>query len=250
MVKADNNGYEDLIAQIDKERLPQHIAIIMDGNGRWAKQRNLIRSIGHREGMEAMRRTVEICRNIGIKILTVYAFSTENWLRPKEEVNFLMSLFAEYLRKELALLNEQDICLQLLGDSSKLPLSVQRELDHTLSATKNNQTMIFNIAVNYGSRIEITSAVKRIASLVEAGELKADEINEQLISDNLNTAGQIDPDLLIRTSSERRLSNFLLWQLAYTELAFVDIYWPDFGKRDLLAAIIDYQHRDRRFGGV
>ncbi len=250
MTSADNNGYEDLVAQIDKGKLPQHIAIIMDGNGRWAKQRNLLRSIGHREGMEALRHTVEICRDTGIKILTVYAFSTENWLRPKEEVSFLMSLFVEYLRSELALLNKQDIRLQLLGDSSRLPVSVQRELEHTLAATKNNQSMIFNIAVNYGSRTEITAAVKRIASLVEAGELNADEIDQQMISDNLYTAGQADPDLLIRTSAERRLSNFLLWQLAYTEVAFIDKYWPDFGKRDLLAAIIEYQHRDRRFGGV
>lgn len=243
-------GYEDLLAQIDKDRLPRHIAIIMDGNGRWAKQRNLLRSVGHREGMEALRRTVEICRDIGIKILSVYAFSTENWLRPKEEVSFLMSLFAEYLRSELALMSEQDIRLHLLGDRSKLPVSVQRELEHTLTATKNNQSMILNIAVNYGSRNEITQAVKSIASLVEAGELNAEEIDQQLIGDYLDTAGQADPDLLIRTSAERRLSNFLLWQMAYTEMAFIDILWPDFGKRELLAAIIDYQHRDRRFGGV
>ncbi len=240
--------YQDLLIQVDQEKLPRHIAIIMDGNGRWASKRHLPRTAGHKAGAEALRRTVEICREIAIPILSVYAFSTENWQRPAEEVRFLMHLFIDYLEKETKLMNEQNIRLGFLGDKQGLPDKVRAALEQAQQATAANQQMLLNIAVNYGGRDELLRAVKAIAYDVQDGALDITAIDEQAFSAYLDTAGEFDPDLMIRPSGEQRISNFLLWQGAYEELYFTDKLWPDFSKRDLLEAIIAYQNRNRRFG--
>ena len=242
--------YDDLLLQLEPERLPQHVAIIMDGNGRWASRRNLPRTMGHKAGAESLRRAAEICREIGVKVLTVYAFSTENWQRPHEEVDFLMKLFAEYLRREVKTMNDNQIRLHILGETALLPPVVQRELAAALRATADNDKMILNIAVNYGGRQEIALAMRRMAQLVAKGDLSPEDIGERTVDDYLFTAGQPEPDLLIRPSGELRLSNFLLWQAAYSEFYFSDVLWPDFGKRDLLTAILAYQKRQRRFGKI
>lgn len=242
--------YDDLLAQLDPARLPRHIAVIMDGNGRWAAKRRLPRSAGHRAGAEALRRATELCRELEVSCLTVYAFSTENWSRPTDEVGFLMRLLVEYLKSEVALMNEQDIRLGFLGQRGALPAEARRALDEALAATARNTKMRLNLAINYGGRDELTRAVQGIAADIAAGRLAPDAVDAALIGGRLDTAGQPDPDLLIRPSGELRISNFLLWQAAYSELYFCDQLWPDFGKRDLLAAILDYQKRDRRFGGV
>jgi undecaprenyl diphosphate synthase len=246
MAKAEQ--LDDLLAQLDRQKLPAHIAIIMDGNGRWAARRHLPRSAGHKAGMEALRRNVELCREIGVPILSVYAFSTENWRRPAEEVGFLMRLFIQYLEAEVALMNEQGIRLGFLGTKDALPAAVRQALEQAQAATSQNRQMLLNIAVNYGGRDELVRAARELAAQVAAGKLRPDEIDERLISAALDTAGQADPDLMIRPSGEQRLSNFLLWQGAYSELYFSERLWPDFNKRDLLAAILDYQGRSRRFG--
>lgn len=235
---------------IDFERLPQHIAIIMDGNGRWAKKRGLPRSMGHRAGVEALRDIVKTCSNLGVKVLTLYAFSTENWRRPKDEVGVLMTLLTEYLRRELHELHENKVTIRTLGDISLLPLEAQKELEKSVAKTQNNPGLILNLALNYGGRAELTRAVKEIAGEVKQGKRLPEEINEELISSCLFTAGLPDPDLLIRTSGEMRLSNFMLWQLAYTEIVVLDQFWPDFNPKALLDAIREYQQRDRRFGGL
>ena len=240
--------YADLLAKIDMERLPRHIGVIMDGNGRWAAARHLPRSAGHKAGAEALRRVTELCREIGIPVLTVYAFSTENWLRPQEEVSFLMRLFVEYLHSEVDLMNRQNIRLGFLGDESGLPPGVRQALDQARRSTAANTRMVLNLAVNYGGRDELVRAVRKIAGLVKEDKLAAEDIDSDTIAGFLDTAGQADPDLLIRPSGELRLSNFLLWQGAYAELYFSNLLWPDFGKRDMLEAIVDYQSRSRRFG--
>ena len=242
--------YRNLLAQINMEYLPKHIAIIMDGNGRWASKRNMPRSFGHKAGAEALRRTAEICREIGIPILTVFAFSTENWQRPTDEVDFLMKLFSEYLRREVKTMNEQQIRLSILGEQQRLPQFVQDQIAKAIQATANNDKMVLNIAVNYGSRREIVLAAQQLAQEAAAGIISVDQIDEALMSSKMFTAGEADPDLVIRPSGEQRLSNFLLWQAAYSELYFADLLWPDFNKSDVLRAIIDYQHRQRRFGKV
>ncbi len=242
--------YQDLLAQIDLARLPKHIAVIMDGNGRWAAKRNLPRSMGHKAGAESMRRAAEICRELGVEILTVYAFSTENWQRPKDEVDFLMKLFGEYLRREVRTMNDNQIRLGILGETAALPEVVQKELTKALAATAANDKMLLNIAVNYGGRRELVLAARALAEQVRLGLLDPAQIDERCLASQLFTAGEADPDLLIRPSGELRLSNFLLWQSAYSELYFADILWPDFGKRDMLQAVIAYQHRQRRFGKV
>lgn len=242
--------YSGLLEQINMEYLPRHIAVIMDGNGRWATKRNMPRSFGHKAGAEALRRTAEICREIGIPILTVFAFSTENWQRPVDEVDFLMKLFSEYLRREVKTMNEQQIRLGILGEQQRLPQVVQEQIAKAIKATANNDKMLLNIAVNYGSRREIVLAVQQLARDVAAGVISAEQIDDDLMSSKMFTAGEADPDLIIRPSGEQRLSNFLLWQSAYSELYFADLLWPDFSKSDLLRAIIDYQHRQRRFGKV
>jgi undecaprenyl diphosphate synthase len=235
---------------IDINRLPKHIAIIMDGNGRWASKRALPRIFGHKAGMETLREVVKACSDMGIKILTVYAFSTENWNRPTEEVSYLMNLLIEYMRKEINELNKNHVKIKILGDLSALPQITKEEVEKAVSFTEGNTGLQFNIALNYGGRAEIIHACKRIAEEYKEGKISKDEINEDLISDYLFTAGDIEPDLIIRTSGEKRLSNFLLWQSAYSELVFVDEMWPDFNKKQLEKAILEYQNRDRRFGLV
>lgn len=237
--------YADLLARIDKQRLPQHIAVILDGNGRWAAKRGLPRTAGHKAGVEAVRRLAEICRELGVPCLTVYAFSTENWKRSQEEVGFLMELFVEKLYGEMSTMQANGIRYGFIGSRKGLSPRVLKTLDQALADTAGNQDMVLNLAVNYGGRDEIVRAMGRIA----AAGIDPKDITEQVVADHLDTAGLPELDLLIRPSGELRISNFLLWQLAYSELVFMDKLWPDFGKRDLLQAVIEYQGRERRFGG-
>ncbi len=245
-----NVNQADLLQQIDRQKLPRHVAIIMDGNGRWAKRRGLPRGVGHRAGVESLREAVKACVEIGIEVLTVYAFSTENWKRPVEEVNILMDLLVEYLRKELDELHREGVQVRAIGKTEDLPELPRQELVRAQELTKNNRRLILNVALNYGGRLEITEAARRIARQVLAGRLQIEEINEQVISDNLYTAGLPDPDLLIRPSGEMRVSNYLLWQLAYAEFVMTEVLWPDFRRRHLYEAIIAFQQRDRRYGGL
>lgn len=236
--------------KVDFENLPQHIGIIMDGNGRWAKKRGLPRTSGHVAGAKTFEKIVEDAGNIGIKVVTVYAFSTENWQRPKEEVDALMTLLEDYLDNGLARLAGRDVRVHFIGDRSAFSDEFQKKLCHMEKATMNNSGLLLNVALNYGSRNELTNAVKLIAQKVKDGELSCEDITEDIISGYLYTAGQPDPDLIIRPSGEFRLSNFLMWQGAYSELWFSNCLWPDFTKEDLLRSIYDYQQRNRRFGGV
>ena len=235
---------------VDFENLPQHIGIIMDGNGRWAKKRGLPRSAGHAAGAKTFERIVEDAGNIGIKIVTVYAFSTENWQRPKDEVDALMNLLEDYLDNGLAKLAGKNTAIKFIGDISVFSAEFQKKICHVEKTTKENSGLLINVALNYGSRNEITSAVREIASQVKDGKLSVSDINEETVSNHLYTSGTPDPDLIIRPSGEFRLSNFLMWQGAYSELWFSNCLWPDFSKDDLLRAISDYQKRNRRFGGV
>jgi len=241
---------KSLKSQIDMNRVPVHIAVIMDGNGRWAKKRGLPRAAGHRAGVETIREIVKTSSALGIKYLTLYAFSTENWKRPKDEVQALMSLLVEYLRNEVEELNSNNVIVRSIGAIEGLPKICQDELKRAYERTKNNTGLTLNLALNYGGRDEIKRAVKSISSKVLKGEIKVDDIDDKIIADELYTKGIPDPDLMIRPSGEMRISNFLLYQLAYTELWFCNINWPDFKSEDLYKAIIDYQKRDRRFGGV
>jgi len=241
---------ENPLDQVDQDRLPRHIAIIMDGNGRWAQKRALPRSMGHRAGVEALRKIVKTCSKLGIEVLTVYAFSTENWKRPKDEVGVLMTLLTEYLRKELQELHQNNVVIRNIGKIDDLPREAQHELEHAMKRTQNNTGLILNLALNYGGRSEIIDAVRKLSQDVLSGKQRIEEIDEERFSKALFTGGLPDPDLLIRTSGEMRLSNFLLWQLAYTEIVVVEELWPDFGQKALLEAIKAYQKRDRRFGGI
>ena len=235
---------------LDRDRLPQHIAFIMDGNGRWAKEKGLPRIAGHRQGARILKDLVRCCQDWGIPTLTVYAFSTENWQRPLKEVEFLMRLFERLLRKELAEMHQEGIRLQFLGDLSALPATLQSEMTHACEMTAQNRGVTFNVAVNYGSRLEITRACQALAEQVQRGYIQPEDIDETAISRQLYTPDGLDPDLLIRTSGEQRLSNYLLWQLAYTELYFTERYWPDFDRVAFHEALLAYQQRDRRFGKV
>ena len=235
--------------EIDMNSLPKHIAIIMDGNRRWAKQKGLTTKDGHKAGADNLEELSKFCNEIGIKYLTVYAFSTENWKRSKEEVSALMAILRLHMNAFINNKNKQNIKIKVLGDVSELTNSLQKSLNKAMEMTKNNTGLTLNIAFNYGGRPEIIRATKIIAEKVKNGEISVDDINEQMISDNLYTAGQPDPDLLIRTSRELRTSNFLPWQCTYSELYFSDKHWPEFGKEDLLLAIKEYQKRNRRFGG-
>ncbi|MDP6579157.1 MAG: isoprenyl transferase [Vicinamibacterales bacterium] len=237
---------ESLARQLNFERLPVHVAVIMDGNGRWAAQRHLPRVEGHRAGIDAVRDVVETSARLGIDVLTLYAFSVENWKRPPTEVAVLMGLLKRYLRLELENLLANDIKFQVIGRQDELPADVRHELDVGQERTSGNRGMRFNIALNYGGRAEIVEAARRA---IEAG-LRPSELDEQRFGDLLYTAGQPDPDLLIRTSGEMRVSNFLLWQIAYAEIWVTETLWPDFRARHLLEAILDYQKRDRRYGGI
>jgi len=228
--------------------IPKHIAIIMDGNGRWAKKRGLPRVAGHREGVKSVRDVVEACAQLGVKYLTLFAFSTENWKRPKHEIDTLMKLLIKTLRTETDKLHKNDIKLMAIGDIESLPVEVQRELKEAIEKTKNNKRMVLNLALSYSGRWEIIEAVKGIARDVKSGKIKVEEINDSLFASYLKTAGIPEPDLLIRTSGEFRISNFLLWQIAYTELYICDCLWPDFRRKHLYEAIRDYQKRERRFG--
>lgn len=228
------------------ERIPQHIAIIMDGNGRWATERGKERSYGHQAGVESVRRITSECTRLGVKYLTLYTFSTENWNRPADEVAALMGLVLTALEDELFMKN--DVRFQVIGDIDRLPEEVQKKLQETIDHTAENKAMTMVIALSYSSRWEITKAVKEISTLVAEGKAKADDINEDFISKHLVTSFMPDPDLLIRTGGELRISNYLLWQIAYSELYFCDTYWPDFAEADLHKAIASYQSRQRRFG--
>ena len=238
-----------LLAKTDFDNLPQHIGFIMDGNGRWAKRRGLPRSAGHRAGAKTFRDMVRYCKDIGIKNMTVYAFSTENWKRPKEEVEAIMDLLRSYLKDAFDHREEEVRCL-ILGDTAPLAPDIVALIKKLEDESRDCKQMTLNIALNYGGRAEITHAVRELAGQVQRGELAPEEITENAISEHLYTAGQPDPDLIIRPSGEYRTSHFLLWQSAYSELVFMDVLWPDFTRRDLDRAILEYQNRDRRFGGV
>ncbi|MEB3176891.1 MAG: isoprenyl transferase [Synechococcus sp.] len=235
---------------LDPERLPAHVAVIMDGNGRWANQRGLPRVMGHRQGVEALKRTLRLCSDWGIGTLTAYAFSTENWSRPGEEVSFLMTLFEQVLAKELEALQKEQVRIRFLGDLTALPNGLQQLIAEATERSAANTGIHFNVCTNYGSRSEIVQAARALARQVQAGQLDPEAIDENLLAAELHTAGQLDPDLLIRTSGEQRLSNFLLWQLAYAELHVTDVLWPDFDAAALTRALQDFQGRQRRFGGV
>jgi undecaprenyl diphosphate synthase len=236
----------------DKAELtvPTHVAIIMDGNGRWAKARGLPRVAGHQRGAEAVRKTVKACRELGIGYLTLYAFSSENWKRPAEEVGDLMQLLRVYLRKELNELDANNVRIQFIGDRSRLAKDITALIEDAESKTRSNTGLGLIIAVNYGGQAEIVDACRRIAAEAATGSLQPDAVDESVVAAHLQTAGLPDPDLLIRTSGEQRLSNFLLWQSAYSELVFMDVLWPDFSKKELLQAIEEYQRRDRRYGAT
>ncbi len=236
--------------QIDFSNLPNHIAVIMDGNGRWAKKKGAARIFGHRNAIQAVTDVTEACGELGIKYLTLYAFSTENWGRPKEEVEGLMELLVNTLNRELSHLMENQVKLTTIGDLSHLPPVCQRNLQEAKDATRNNSGLRVMLALNYSGRWEITQAARRLAEEVKSGKIHPENIDEQALAAHLETAGIPDPELLIRTSGELRVSNFLLWQIAYTELYITKTLWPDFRKEDLYEAIYSYQHRERRFGKV
>ena len=237
-------------SKLDYGRLPKHIAIIMDGNGRWAKKKNLPRVVGHKAGVETLKDIVKTCSDIGIKILTVYAFSTENWKRPKDEVGFLMNLLVEYMKRELNELQKNNVRIKILGDIGLLPVSTQQEILRALELTTANTGLQFNIALNYGGRVELINACRGMLEDIENGKLSRENIDEDVFSNYLYTKNDPDPDLIIRTSGEKRISNFLLWQIAYSEFVFVEELWPDFKRQNLIKAIIEYQNRDRRYGAV
>ncbi|RAU81526.1 isoprenyl transferase [Pontibacter arcticus] len=234
--------------KVDLNNLPKHIAVIMDGNGRWAKQRGGLRIFGHQSAIKAVRETVESAAEMGIEYLTLYAFSTENWNRPALEVSALMQLLVSTIRKETATLNKNNIRLQTIGNTTSLPKACQQELQEAIEITSQNSRMTLVLALSYSGRWDITQAMQRLAEDVGHGKVEAAAINEQSIANYLSTAGMPDPELLIRTSGEQRISNFLLWQIAYTELYITDLLWPDFRKEHLYEAIISYQRRERRFG--
>lgn len=246
----DNLDALELKSLIDMSNLPKHIAIIMDGNGRWAKNRFLPRNFGHQEGMERVVEVVENCSSLGIEYLTLYAFSTENWKRPTEEIAGLMNILVLYIRRELNKLHNNNVKLNILGDISVLPEKPRLEVERALEKTKFNTKMVLNIALNYGGRDEIIYGINELLKEIKMGKMDIDSINTDNFSNYLYTKGQPDPDLLIRPSGELRISNFMLYQMAYSELWFSNVLWPDFRERNLCLAIIEYQKRNRRFGGI
>jgi undecaprenyl diphosphate synthase len=241
---------KELPLDLDKSRLPRHVAVIMDGNGRWAKQQGKPRIIGHQRGVDTLKDLLRCCKDWGIPALTVYAFSTENWGRPLEEVEFLMTLFERVLRRELKEMCQENIKIRFVGNLEALPVSLQKEIARSMEDTKDNQDIQFTVATNYGGRQEIIQACKAIAQKVAQGLLSPDDITEELWESHLYTAGLINPDLLIRTSGEMRISNFLLWQMAYAEIYVTDTLWPDFDRSEFHKALTSYQGRERRFGKV
>lgn len=239
---------EDKISQLDKNRIPVHVAMIMDGNGRWARSRGLERSEGHTEGISTVHRVTRLSGELGVKYLTLYAFSTENWNRPKEEVDTLMYLIGWAIERELPGLLENNVRVHLLGDIERIPKEARERMFYARNATAHCTGLQLNMCLSYSSRWEITEAARKLALLAAEGNLNPEDISEQTISDNLTTAGIPDPDLLIRTGGEHRISNYLLWQIAYSELYFTPILWPDFSDEDYVDAILDFQNRERRFG--
>ncbi|RBP59955.1 undecaprenyl pyrophosphate synthetase [Alkalibaculum bacchi] len=237
-------------AEIDKKNLPKHIAIIMDGNGRWAKKRFQPRLFGHRAGIESLREIIQVSSDLGIKALTVYAFSTENWKRPKSEVDGLMKMLIEYFNKEIDELNRNNVKIRILGERSALSKKVKSTIEKAERRTEDNRGLIFNVAINYGGRDEIIQGIKALYQDMIMGKYSIEDLNEDLFTEYLFTEYLEDPDLIIRTSGEVRMSNFLIWQSAYSELYFTDILWPDFKKEDYYDAICDYQKRKRKFGGI
>lgn len=231
-------------------KMPRHVAIILDGNGRWAKAKGMPRNYGHAEGAKTVETICEEAYRMGIQYLTVYAFSTENWNRPKEEVDALMKLLRNYMKNCLKTAEKNRMCVRIIGDVSKLDEDLQVKIAELEEATKDNDGLHFQVAINYGGRDEIARASRKIAARIEAGELRAEDVTQELLDECLDTAGLPDPDLLIRTCNEQRISNFLLWQLAYTEFYFTPVAWPDFTKDELLKAVEAYNHRDRKYGGL
>ena len=238
----------DYKSQIDNARMPRHVAIIMDGNGRWAKKQGLARMYGHKQGVETVHRITETAAEMGIQYLTLYTFSTENWNRPKEEVDALMTLLVDTIVKETPTLMKNNVRLLTIGDTERLPEGAKRKFEQCMEETSGNTGLRLVIALSYSARWEITNAMQTAVRKAQAGALKAEDVNEELVSSLMTTAGMPDPDLLIRTSGELRISNFLLWQLAYSELYFTDCLWPEFTEEEFCKAIVDYQHRERRFG--
>jgi undecaprenyl diphosphate synthase len=239
---------QELPADLQRERLPRHVAVIMDGNGRWAKERGLPRVMGHRRGVDALKDLLRCCRDWGIEALTVYAFSTENWNRPSEEVEFLMTLFERVIKRELAEMMAENVRINVAGNLAALSPSLRAEMEHAMEATAANQGIRFTVATNYGGRQEILQACRTIAAQAQQGTLQLEDIDEVLFERHLYTSGICDPDLLIRTSGEMRLSNFLLWQMAYSEIYVTNTLWPDFDREEFHQALSSYQQRDRRFG--
>ena len=244
------NEMNDLSKRIDKQKVPNHVAIIMDGNGRWATKKGLPRSYGHKSGVSVLKEILKASKKLGCKVLTVYAFSTENWSRPTKEVDFLLNLFIEVLRNEIDEIHEESTKIRFIGDLSPFPESLKKIISSSESLTKHNNKFLLNVCVNYGGRQEIVKVAKELALKSSSGEIKPSEVNEELFNSELLTSGIKDPELLIRTSGEKRISNFLLWQLAYSEIYISDVLWPDFNEFEFLKAIIDYQSRNRRFGGI
>jgi undecaprenyl diphosphate synthase len=250
VLEAANSTEENLLNQLDRKRLPHHIAVIMDGNGRWAQRRHLPRIAGHRAGVSSARQIIENCAKLGIPALTLYAFSMENWRRPASEIDFLMRLLREYIRKELPEIHRNNIRMQVIGRLDQLPEAVQDDVRHGMEVTAKNTGMRLTVALNYGARAEIVDAVNAILAHTRGNGSNGAPVDEKTISDHLYTAGLPDPDLLIRTSGEMRVSNFLLWQIAYAEIYVTETLWPDFNRARLLEALIDFQRRERRYGGL
>ena len=236
--------------QIDMKRIPEHVAIIMDGNGRWATKRGFPRSFGHNQGVNALKEIIKVSKKLGCKILTVYAFSTENWSRPSKEVDFLINLFEKVLKKEIDEIHQESIKIKFIGDLSPFPKNLKSVLNSSEALTRKNKSFTLNVCVNYGGRQEIVKVAQEIAKKSFSGEINPSDVNEELINSELLTQGVKDPELLIRTSGEKRISNFLLWQLAYSEIYISEVLWPDFDESEFFKAIIDYQSRNRRFGGI
>ncbi len=236
--------------KIDMKRIPEHVAIIMDGNGRWATKRGFPRSFGHNEGVNVLKEIIKVSKKLGCKVLTVYAFSTENWSRPNKEVDFLINLFEKVLKKEIDEIHQESIKIKFIGDLSPFSKNLKSVIDNSEALTGNNKSFTLNVCVNYGGRQEIVKVAQEIAKKSLSGEINPGEVNEELINSELLTQGVNDPELLIRTSGEKRISNFLLWQLAYSEIYISEVLWPDFDESEFFKAIIDYQSRNRRFGGI
>ena len=249
-LKNSTNKIRHLSLEVDKLRIPNHIAVIMDGNGRWGINKGLTRSHGHNKGVDVLKNIIKFSKKLGVKVLTVYAFSTENWTRPIEEVNYLLNLFERVLEKEINELKEELIRIKFIGDLSPFSENLKKKFIEAENITQHNDKFTLNVCTNYGGRQELVKVAKELVSKSISGEIKPDQINEEMFQSLLLTSDFQDPDLLIRTSGEKRISNFLLWQLAYSEIYITDVLWPEFDENEFLKAIIDYQSRNRRFGGI